>query len=178
MGGIFSRVFGKIPNSRILLLGLDGAGKTTLLYKLKLGDLVQTVPTIGFNVEEVKYNNLSMTVWDIGGQDKVRSLWHHYYDNCNGLIFLIDSADRERIDEAIMELKLITDNDRLPKPIPVLILANKQDIPNSIDCKHIIQKLNNSLRGLPWFIQGCSVTKEIGYEQGLDWLATEIKKIK
>ena len=59
-------------NTRMVMLGLDAAGKTTILYKLKLGDLVTTIPTIGFNVEQVTYKNLSMHIWDVGGQDKIR----------------------------------------------------------------------------------------------------------
>ena len=59
--------------------GLDAAGKTTILYKLKLGEIVTTIPTIGFNVETVEYKNISFTVWDVGGQDKIRPLWRHYF---------------------------------------------------------------------------------------------------
>ena len=66
---------------RILMVGLDAAGKTTILYKLKLGEVVTTIPTIGFNVETVEYKNISFTVWDVGGQDKIRPLWRHYYQN-------------------------------------------------------------------------------------------------
>jgi small GTP-binding protein len=64
---------------RILMLGLDAAGKTTILYKFKLGEVVSSVPTIGFNVETVEYKNVKFTVWDVGGQDKIRLLWRHYY---------------------------------------------------------------------------------------------------
>ena len=62
-------------------VGLDAAGKTTILYKLKLGEIVTTIPTIGFNVETVEYKNISFTVWDVGGQDKIRPLWRHYFLN-------------------------------------------------------------------------------------------------
>lgn len=63
------------------MVGLDAAGKTTILYKLKLGEIVTTIPTIGFNVETVEYKNISFTVWDVGGQDKIRPLWRHYFQN-------------------------------------------------------------------------------------------------
>ena len=75
---LFDRLFGK-KEMRILMLGLDAAGKTTILYKLKLGEVVSSVPTIGFNVETVEYKNIKFTVWDVGGQDKIRQLWRHYY---------------------------------------------------------------------------------------------------
>ena len=77
MGILFSRtmekLFGNIQ-SRISMVGLDAAGKTTILYKLKLGENVCTIPTIGFNVEEIVFQNLNMTVWDIGGQKTIRSV--------------------------------------------------------------------------------------------------------
>ena len=89
---------------RILMVGLDAAGKTTILYKLKLGEVVTTIPTIGFNVETVDYKNISFTVWDVGGQDKIRNLWRHYYQNTQGLIFVVDSNDKARIEDARNEL--------------------------------------------------------------------------
>ena len=75
---LFQSLFGK-KEMRILMVGLDAAGKTTILYKLKLGEIVTTIPTIGFNVETVEYKNISFTVWDVGGQDKIRPLWRHYF---------------------------------------------------------------------------------------------------
>ena len=69
---LFERFHGK--EQRIIMVGLDAAGKTTILYKLKLGDVVSTIPTIGFNVETVQYKNTTFTMWDIGGQDKIRPL--------------------------------------------------------------------------------------------------------
>ena len=103
ISNVFNRLFGK-KQMRILMVGLDAAGKTTILYKLKLGEIVTTIPTIGFNVETVEYKNISFTVWDVGGQDKIRPLWRHYFQNTQGLIFVVDSNDRERINEARDEL--------------------------------------------------------------------------
>ena len=103
ISSLFTRLFGK-QAMRILMVGLDAAGKTTILYKLKLGEIVTTIPTIGFNVETVEYKNISFTVWDVGGQDKIRPLWRHYFQNTQGLIFVIDSNDRERVNEAKDEL--------------------------------------------------------------------------
>ncbi|KAJ8467145.1 hypothetical protein OPV22_029697 [Ensete ventricosum] len=89
---LFSRLFAK-KEMRILMVGLDSAAKTTILYKLKLEEIVTTIPTIGFNVETVEYKNISFTVWDVGGQDKIRPLWRHYFQNAQGLIFVVDSND-------------------------------------------------------------------------------------
>lgn len=94
----------------MFIVGLDAAGKTTILYKLKLGEIVTTIPTIGFNVETVEYKNICFTVWDVGGQDKIRPLWRHYFQNTQGLIFVVDSNDRERITEAEKELQNMVSN--------------------------------------------------------------------
>jgi ADP-ribosylation factor protein 1 len=75
------------------MLGLDGAGKTTILFKLKLGEVVSSIPTIGFNVETVEYKNCKFIVWDVGGQDSIRAMWQHYYQNADALIYVVDSSD-------------------------------------------------------------------------------------
>ena len=103
MGSLFTKFWDRMVGTkemRILMVGLDAAGKTTILYKMKLGEVVNTIPTIGFNVETVDYKNISFNVWDVGGQDKIRLLWRHYYQNTQGLIFVVDSNDRDRIDDA------------------------------------------------------------------------------
>merc|ERR1711892_782152 len=105
---IFSGLFGK-KDMRILMVGLDSAGKTTILYKLKLGEIVTTIPTIGFNVETVEYKNIGFTVWDVGGQDKIRPLWRHYFQNTQAVIFVVDSNDRERDLPRAMNAAEITD---------------------------------------------------------------------
>uniref|UniRef100_A0AAZ1XTA0 Uncharacterized protein n=1 Tax=Oreochromis aureus TaxID=47969 RepID=A0AAZ1XTA0_OREAU len=121
---LFKGLFGK-KEMRILMVGLDAAGKTTILYKLKLGEIVTTIPTIGFNVETVEYKNISFTVWDVGGQDKIRPLWRHYFQNTQGLIFVVDSNDRERVNEAREELSRMLAEDELRDAV-LLVFANKQ----------------------------------------------------
>ena len=128
MGNIFTSLFDRLffkKEMRILMVGLDAAGKTTILYKLKLGEIVTTIPTIGFNVETVEYKNISFTVWDVGGQDKIRPLWRHYFQNTQGLIFVVDSNDRERINEAKEELMRMLNEDEL-RDAAILVFANKQ----------------------------------------------------
>ncbi|NWQ79036.1 ARF4 factor, partial [Columbina picui] len=129
-----------------ILVGLDAAGKTTILYKLKLGEIVTTIPTIGFNVETVEYKNICFTVWDVGGQDKIRPLWRHYFQNTQGLIFVVDSNDRERIQEAAEELQKMLQEDELRDAV-LLLFANKQDLPNAMAISEMTDKLGlQSLR--------------------------------
>ena len=135
-------------------VGLDAAGKTTILYKLKLGEIVTTIPTIGFNVETVEYKNICFTVWDVGGQDKIRPLWRHYFQNTQGLIFVVDSNDRERVVEAERELHNMLNEDELRDAV-VLVFANKQDLPNAMSAAELTEKLRlNSLhnRSVSWFV--------------------------
>merc|ERR1712130_231325 len=142
MGGFFAKALEKLMGKRemrILMVGLDAAGKTTILYKPKLGEIVTTIPTIGFNVETVEYKNISFTVWDVGGQDKIRPLWRHYFQNTQGLIFVVDSNDRERIGEARDELMRMLNEDELREAV-LLIFANKQDLPNAMNAAEITDK--------------------------------------
>ncbi|CAH1758152.1 17364_t:CDS:2 [Entrophospora sp. SA101] len=156
-------LFGK-KEMRILMVGLDAAGKTTILYKLKLGEIVTTIPTIGFNVETVEYKNISFTVWDVGGQDKIRPLWRHY------------SNDRERISEAREELQRMLNEDELRDAL-LLVFANKQDLPNAMNAAEITDKLGlHSLRQRHWYIQATCATSGDGLYEGLEWLSTNLKR--
>merc|ERR1712053_31927 len=174
---VFDKLFGK-KEMRILMVGLDAAGKTTILYKLKLGEIVTTIPTIGFNVETVEYKNISFTVWDVGGQDKIRPLWRHYFQNTDGLIFVVDSNDRERIAEARDELNRMLAEDELRDAV-VLVFANKQDLPNAMSVNEVTEKLGlNQLRNRQWYIQSTCATTGDGLYEGLDWLSNTLNKKK
>ncbi|KAF5239036.1 hypothetical protein FAUST_5188 [Fusarium austroamericanum] len=185
---LFDRLWGK-KEMRILMVGLDAAGKTTILYKLKLGEIVTTIPTIGFNVETVEYKNIQFTVWDVGGQDKIRPLWRHYFQNTQGIIFVVDSNDRDRIVEAREELQRMLNEDELRDAI-LLVFANKQDLPNAMNAAEITDKLGlHSLRQRAWFdhmliwylfsqqyIQSTCATSGDGLYEGLEWLANTLRK--
>lgn len=157
------------------MLGLDAAGKTTILYRLKLGQSVTTIPTVGFNVETVAYKNVKFNVWDVGGQDKIRPLWRHYYTGTQGLIFVVDCADRERIDEARRELHKII-NDREMKEAIILIFANKQDLKGALTPEEIPDKLGlNRIRDRNWYVQPCVASTGDGLMEGLTWLSQNHK---
>ncbi|SBS81438.1 ADP-ribosylation factor, putative (ARF1) [Plasmodium ovale wallikeri] len=160
------------------MVGLDAAGKTTILYKVKLGEVVTTIPTIGFNVETVEFRNISFTVWDVGGQDKIRPLWRHYYSNTDGLIFVVDSNDRERIDDAREELHRMINEEELKDAI-ILVFANKQDLPNAMSAAEVTEKLHlNTIRERNWFIQSTCATRGDGLYEGFDWLTTHLNNAK
>lgn len=160
----------------ITMVGLDSAGKTTALYRLKFGQYINTLPTIGFNCEKVKLDfkkakGVSFTIWDIGGQDKLRPLWIPYTRCTDGIIFVVDSVDEDRFEEARIELMRTL---KFPQnaQVPVLILANKHDLPGSKDVDEITNALGlNDLNGKHlWYIQSCcSITGE-GLEDGLECL--------
>merc|ERR1712060_380107 len=181
MGIAFTKLFARLISKkemRILMVGLDAAGKTTILYKFKLGEIVTTIPTIGFNVETVEYKNISFTVWDVGGQDKIRPLWRHYFQNTQGLIFVVDSNDRDRVGEARDELHRMLMEDELRDAV-LLVFANKQDLPNAMSAAEITDKLGlNSLRQRQWYIQSTCATSGEGLYEGLDWLSNAISSKK
>ena len=177
---MFSKMFEKIfekKDARILLLGLDSAGKTTMLYKMKLGEVVQSVPTIGFNVDTIEFKNCKLNIWDVGGQYTIRKLWKHYYSNTEGLIFVIDSSDKDRIELARDELHAILADEDM-KDVVLLIFANKQDIA-VMDVKEIIEKLNlQSLKNKKWFCQGSSALSGQGLNEGMNWLVKQLQSKK
>ncbi|XP_076639003.1 E3 ubiquitin-protein ligase TRIM23 [Colletes latitarsis] len=158
---------------RVVILGLDGAGKTSILSAMRGITLSgPPIPTIGFNVESLEYKNLAFTLWDVGGQQKFRPLWKHYYQNTQAVIFVVDASDRSRFEEAQNELSKIV-NERELKDALFLIYANKQDIAGCASIEELtdILCLQKLCCGRAWHIQGLSLVTNAGdYTQGLDWL--------
>lgn len=179
MGSFFERMqnvfssFGT-QESRIVLIGLDGAGKTTILYKLKLDEVVSSVPTIGFNVEKIRFKNLEFNIWDIGGQTKIRNLWRFYFDNTDAIIYVVDSSDAERMQLAKETLEEVLSDDRLAD-VPLLVLANKIDLSNATT-QDIVAGLNIQALRRDWFVQPTCALSGQGIVEGLEWLATQTKK--
>lgn len=165
--------------ARILMLGLDAAGKTTVLYKIKLNETVATIPTIGFNVETVSpVKGLTFTVWDVGGQDKIRPLWRHYFQNTEGLVYVVDSSDLTRMAEAQEELFGILESDEM-RGVPVCVLANKQDLPHALNPSKLIDQLGlHKLTGRKWYVQSTCATTGEGIYEGMHQLASMVKEFK
>lgn len=180
MGNTFSSLFGKLWNTtkehRILILGLDGAGKTTILYRLHLGEVISTTPTIGFNVETLKYKNLQFNVWDLGGQTIIRPYWRCYYQGTQAVVFVVDSTDKERMEVCAAELKAMLEEDEL-QDSALLVFANKQDQPGALEVDEVSKVMNLSeLKDRSWTIVPCSAIRGDGLEQGMDWLVDKINE--
>jgi len=179
MGAIFSRLLARLWGSkevRILILGLDGAGKTTILYRLQIGEVVTTIPTIGFNVETVTYKNIKFQVWDLGGQTSIRPYWRCYYANTDAIIYVVDSQDRDRIATSKEELFAMLEEEEL-KDAAVLVLANKQDMEGAMSHAEVSEALGlSALKSRTWTIFKCSALKGEGLTEGLDWLVNTLGK--
>ncbi|XP_033098434.1 ADP-ribosylation factor-like protein 3 [Anneissia japonica] len=168
------------PNKelKVLLLGLDNAGKTTILKALAGEDYTKITPTRGFNIKSVSTQKWKLNVWDIGGQRKIRPYWKNYFDNIDVLIYVVDSADTLRMEEAGLELnELIQDEEKLAG-VPVLVFANKQDLPLAKRASDISKDLLlSSIRDRKWQIQACSAYTQEGLENGMTWaVQTTAKK--
>ncbi|XP_020249734.1 ADP-ribosylation factor 1-like 2 [Asparagus officinalis] len=181
MGQAFRKLFDSFfgnQEMRVVMLGLDAAGKTTILYKLHIGEVLSTVPTIGFNVEKVQYKNVVFTVWDVGGQEKLRPLWRHYFNNTDGLIYVVDSLDRERIGRAKAEFQAIIRDPFMLNSI-ILVFANKQDMKGAMTPMEVCEGLGlYDLKNRIWHIQGTCALKGDGLYEGLDWLASTLKELQ
>jgi small GTP-binding protein len=144
MGSWFSTVFGDLFESpqefKLMIIGLDSSGKTTILYKMKLAEVVESAPTIGFNLEEIKVKNVNIKVWDLSGQEKMRNVWKHYFETVSGIVFVIDSTDRDRMPEVKDELHKIL-NEHQNQACPCLILGNKQDQPDALGKEELKEHL-------------------------------------
>uniref|UniRef100_A0A0D9VJU5 ADP-ribosylation factor n=1 Tax=Leersia perrieri TaxID=77586 RepID=A0A0D9VJU5_9ORYZ len=157
MGQAFRKLFDAFfgtSEMRVVMLGLDAAGKTTILYKLHIGEVLSTVPTIGFNVEKVQYKNVMFT------------------------IYVVDSLDRERIGKAKAEFQAIV-NDPLMLNSVILVFANKQDMKGAMTPLEVCEGLGlYDLKNRTWHIQGSCALKGDGLYEGLDWLANTLKELQ
>eukprot|EP00010_Vexillifera_abyssalis_P001341 CAMPEP_0201555576 /NCGR_PEP_ID=MMETSP0173_2-20130828/49865_1 /ASSEMBLY_ACC=CAM_ASM_000268 /TAXON_ID=218659 /ORGANISM="Vexillifera sp., Strain DIVA3 564/2" /LENGTH=158 /DNA_ID=CAMNT_0047967433 /DNA_START=1 /DNA_END=477 /DNA_ORIENTATION=+ len=158
------------------MVGLDAAGKTTILYKLKIGDVETTIPTIGFCVDTAQYKNVTFISWDIGNEP--RWSWKDYFDNVDAIIYVVDSIDHDRFEKTAQELENFLKFDAL-KDAKLLILANKQDLSNPISLQEMRKKFKlDEISNRQWNIQStCAISGE-GLSEGLDWLSTVITSKK
>ena len=183
---------------RIIMVGLDGSGKTSLLLRMakeqkgclhidsgscninnkieketveEIESVVNSAPTIGFNCEEIKYKRITFVIWDLGGENRLRNLWKFYLIGCDGIIFVVDSSDPNRIREAKREFKNLLSLDTLQET-PFLFLANKVDLPQHISNEEIIagMKITNRIgHNRKWNIIQSSTFSGDGLVSALDW---------
>ena len=179
MGGILSSLwrfaFGN-PQRRfkITIIGLDNAGKTTALYRLLDGVVVNTQPTVGSNVETIERRNVRLQCWDLAGQTAFRKGWSTFFNGTDAILFIVDSSDRQRISEARNELFRVLD-DEATKNCCILVLANKQDLPNCLALNEMIESLQLSeIKDHEWSIlPTCSLTGQ-GLDEAVDWLVMHL----
>ncbi|CAF0848475.1 unnamed protein product [Brachionus calyciflorus] len=154
---------------RILMLGLDNAGKTTILKKFNGEDINTISPTLGFNIKTLEHKNYKLNVWDVGGQKSLRSYWRNYFESTDGLVWVVDSADKLRMSDCKQELHALLLEERLAGAT-LLVFANKQDIPGSLSSEEIRQILDlDNITTHHWQIQGCSAVTGQNLVEGIDW---------
>ncbi len=166
--------------AKIIVLGLDSAGKTTLMKYINSGEFQQTVPTIGQNIDTVKFEDWHITIVDVAGQKQFRFLWEIHYAGSSAVIFVIDAADIERLPEARDILKTHVFNNAYLEKVPVLIIANKQDLPDAIQAPMLIQLLGLHLEmaNRTFAVFDCSALTGAGVQEAVTWLVNQLEMNK
>lgn len=156
------------------MLGLDNAGKTTILKRFNGEDIDTISPTLGFNIKTLEHKNYKLNVWDVGGQKSLRSYWRNYFESTDGLVWVVDSADKIRINDCKKELHALLMEERLAGAT-LLVFANKQDIAGSLTSKEIRELLElDNITTHHWQIQGCSAVTGENLVAGVDWIVNDI----
>jgi len=160
---------------RILMVGLDNAGKTTIVMRINGEDTSSISPTLGFNIKTIEYKSYRLNIWDVGGQKTIRSYWRNYFEQTDGLVWVVDSSDLRRLDDCKEELHNLLKEERLSGS-SLLILANKQDIQGALRPADIAKVLNLDAmdNSRHWQIVGCSAYTGEGLLAGFDWLVGDI----
>ena len=155
---ILKKVKEKEKELRLLILGLDNAGKTTILRKFS-GEPIDTIePTLGFNIKTLEHGGYKLNFWDVGGQKTIRAYWRNYFERTDGLIWVVDSSDRHRLELCRSELQELLTQEKLAGA-SLLILANKQDLAGAASAEEIAKILcldtDDKFANRHWSIYGC-----------------------
>jgi ADP-ribosylation factor-like protein 3 len=161
---------------RILILGLDNAGKTSILKKLSDEDPMQTQATQGFNIKSVQCEGFKLNMWDIGGQQAIRHYWNQFFDDVDVLVYVVDAADKRRLEETGMELQKLLAEERLASA-SLLVFANKMDLVTALPPGEVSTALTlHTIRDRKWHIQGCSAKNGEGIQEGLEWAVRNLRQ--
>lgn len=175
-----ARLFRQKKQFKIAVVGLDAAGKTTMLNFLRFDKNIETLPTIGVNVEVLQRENVNLSIFDLGGQMHFRNLWGTLMRGSSAIIFVIDSSDRARLEEAKTELWNVLLDPQFPDA-PLLVVANKQDVEGAMDVNEIISVCNldnlEKMGNRSWHIQPTVATTGQGVEEAILWIVMELEKI-
>lgn len=163
MGGIFGKR--KQEQVRVLMLGLDDAGKTTVLNCLSKNEIERTIPTVGFNLATIQYDNRKIDVWDVGGQETIRSLWQHYFRSTDALIFVVDASRKDRLPEARAELHKIIGDAHLIE-VPLFVMGNKVDLEEAMTQEELEKGLELfAARNVSWKLMMTSGKTQVGVHE-------------
>ena len=176
---IYKQIFGK-KYFQILLLGLDGSGKSTILSTLNNNESLKILPSIGIHIETIVYKDiLNIISWDLGGASRMRELFKIFYPDTDGLIIVVDSADKERLDyEGKDFFDFLLEEEEL-KNCPLLIMANKKDMKDTLSLKEISERFEmENYDNRKWCIKGVSGKTNEGLEESLLWIISSIKEQK
>ena len=171
---ILKKMKQKEKEMRLLMLGLDNAGKTTILKKFNGEDINTISPTLGFNIKTLEHRGFKLNIWDVGGQKSLRSYWRNYFESTDGLIWVVDSADRRRMQDCKEELAALLLEERLAGAT-LLVFANKQDLPGALSPQEIREALElDKIKTHHWMILGCSAVTGQNLLDGIDWVINDI----
>ncbi|KAI9268084.1 ADP-ribosylation factor family-domain-containing protein [Phascolomyces articulosus] len=169
----------------VLIIGLDNAGKTTLLERIKsifLGVAGLTpekiAPTVGLNIGRVDINSSRINFWDLGGQRDLQSIWERYYTECHGIVFVVDSTDSKRLEECKDTFEKMITNEEV-EGVPILMLANKQDIDGALrveEIKEVFNKIAVKLGARDSRVLPVSALKGEGVRDAVDWLVLRLHR--
>ncbi|XP_046858397.1 ADP-ribosylation factor-related protein 1-like [Xenia sp. Carnegie-2017] len=170
----------------ILILGLDNAGKTTLLEHIKRkfnedykGVAFEKITnTVGLNIGKIEVSGIKLLFWDLGGDNDLQSLWDKYYEECHGLIYVVDSVDQQRLHESAKVFSSVLQNENLQN-VPLLVYFNKQDSQNAIS----VEDIKDSFKDVTPYIgrRDCTVLpvsaiEGDGVENGINWMVRCVKR--
>ena len=194
---ILKKLKEKEKEVRLLMLGLDNAGKTTILKKFNGEDINEIAPTLGFNIKTLDHRGFKLNIWDVGGQKSLRSYWRNYFEATDGLIWVVDSADKRRLEDCRRELQALLGEERL-LGATLLVFANKQvrmsglvrthvvnnvilfcsqDLPGSLSPEEIRDVLElEKIKTHHWQIVACSAVTGNNLLEGVDWILEDISK--